>query len=110
MEKEEILSRARQEGILGVDDGAKHMRAHGRVIGRLLFSLVFVVIALLSLITGNPIDAGVRSMFLAYVTGESYMEWKITKSRLLLFFSLAAGFYAVLSLIEAACQLFGVTL
>ena len=110
MEKEEILSRARQEGILRVDEGSKHMRSRGQVIGRLLFSFVFLVIALLSLITGNPIDAGVRAMFLDYVTGEAYMEWSITKNKFLLLFSLGAGVYGAVSLVEAVCHLYGVAL
>ena len=110
MEKEEILAKARQEGTLGMDDGTKHMKDHGRIIGRVMFSFVFVLIAVLSLTTGNPIDAGVRAMFLAYLTGETYIEWKMKKSKLALFLSIALGFNAGLALIEVACNMFGVTL
>lgn len=110
MEKEEILAKARQEGTLGVDDGSKHMRARGRVIGWLLSSVAFLVIAVLSLMTGHPIDAGVRAMFLAYLTGETYMEWNMKKSKLALFLSIALGFNAGLALIDVACKMLGVTL
>lgn len=110
MEKEEILAKARQEGTLGVDDGSKHMRARGRVIGWLLSSVVFLVIAVLSLMTGHPIDAGVRAMFLAYLTGETYMEWNMKKSKLALFLSIALGFNAGLALIDVACKMLGVIL
>lgn len=110
MEKEEILSKARQEGTLGVDDGTKHMKARGRVIGWILSSLVFLVIAALSWITGHSIDAGVRAMFLAYLTGETYMEWNMKKSKLALFLSIALGLNAGLALIEVACKMFGVAL
>lgn len=110
MEKDEILAKARQEGMLGVDDGTKHMKAHGRVIGWLLSSVTFLVIAVLSLMTGHPIDAGVRAMFLAYLAGETYSEWNMKKSKLALFLSIVLGLNAGLALIEVACNLFGVTL
>ena len=51
MTKEEILSKAQQEGTLGVDEGTKHMKNHGRITGQIMFSAVFCVIALLSIIT-----------------------------------------------------------
>lgn len=110
MEKEEILSKARREGILGVDDGTKHMRDHGRVIGRLMFSAVFLVIALLSIMTNHEINDGVRAMFMAYLAGETYTEWRFTKSKWILFFSIALGFSVGISLIEVACNMLGVTL
>ena len=110
MQKDEILSKARQEGLLGVDEGTKHMEDRGRMVGRTLFLFVFVVIGILSLITKNEIDYGVRAMFLAYLSGEAYVVWQFKKSRIYLFWSVAAGFVAVLALIQVGCDLFGAAL
>ena len=66
MKKEDVLSKAQKEGMLGIDEGTKQMKNHGRLIGQAMFSLVFVIIAFLAIITKNKIDYGVRAMFLAY--------------------------------------------
>lgn len=110
MTKEEILSKAQQEGALGVDEGTKHMKNYGRITGQIMFSAVFCVIALLSIITKNQIDYGVRAMLMAYIAGETYVEWKFKKSKVCLFFSIAAGFNTILALIEVACNMLGVSL
>ena len=110
MEKEEILLKARQEGMLGVDEGTKHMKNHGRIIGQIMFSSVFLVIAFLAIVTKHTIDYGVRAMFLAYLAGETYVAWKFKKSKIFLFLSIAAGVTTVLALIEVACSMFGVVL
>ncbi len=110
MKKEEILSKAQREGVLGVDEGTKYMKNHGRVIGQIMFCSVFIVIALLAIMTNNEIDYGVRAMFLAYIVGETYVEWKFKKSKIYLFLSITAGFATILALNEVACNMFGVTL
>ena len=45
MKKEDVLSKAQKEGMLGIDEGTKQMKNHGRLIGQAMFSLVFVIIA-----------------------------------------------------------------
>ena len=47
MKKEDILSKAQKEGMLGIDEGTKQMKNQGRLIGQAMFSFVFVIIALL---------------------------------------------------------------
>ena len=110
MKKEDILSKAQREGMLGVDDGTKQMKNHGRLIGQTIFCFVFVIIALLAIITKNEIDYGVRAMFLGYLTGETFIEWKYKKNKVFLLLSIAASFTTALALIEVACSMFGVTL
>lgn len=51
MKKEDVLSKAQKEGMLGIDEGTKQMKNHGRLIGQAMFSLVFVIIAFLAIIT-----------------------------------------------------------
>ncbi|OUQ42647.1 hypothetical protein B5E65_06765 [Gemmiger sp. An120] len=110
MQKEEILERARQEGVLGIDEETRVMRDKGRLFGKTLFCGVFLVIALLAFAAGREIDYGVRAMFLAYLTGECYAAWRFKRSRLQLFLAAAAGFVTVLALVEVACRMLGVAL
>lgn len=110
MKKEDILSKAQREGMLGIDEGTKQMKNHGRLIGQAMFSFVFVIIALLAIITRNEIDYGVRAMFLGYLTGETFIEWRFKKSKVFLLLSIAAGFTTVFALIEVGCSMFGVAL
>ena len=60
MKKEDVLSKAQKEGMLGIDEGTKQMKNHGRLIGQAMFSLVFVIIAFLAIITKNKIDANCK--------------------------------------------------
>lgn len=108
MKKEDVLSKAQKEGMLGIDEGTKQMKNHGRLIGQAMFSLVFVIIAFLAIITKNKIDYGVRAMFLAYLAGETFIEWKFKNSKVFLLLSIAASFMTILALIEVACNMFGV--
>ena len=48
MKKEDVLLKAQREGMLGIDEGTKQMKNHGRLIGHAMFSLVFIIIALLA--------------------------------------------------------------
>ena len=108
MNKEDILLKARREGMLGIDEGTKQMKNHARLIYQAMFSFVFVIIALLAMITKNQIDYGVRAMFLGYIAGEAFIEWRFNKSKVFLLFLIAASFMTILSLIEVACSMFGV--
>ena len=110
MKKEDILSKAQKEGMLGIDEGTKQMKNQGRLIGIAMFSFVFVIIALLAIITKSEIDYGVRAMFLAYLAGETFIEWRFKKSKVFLLLSIAASFTTILALIGVACSLFGVAL
>lgn len=110
MQKEEILEKARQEGMLGIDEESRAMRDKGRLFGKTLFCGVFLIIALLALAAGREIDYGVRAMFLAYLAGEFYAAWRFKRSRLQLFLAVAAGFTTVLALVEVACRMLGVVL
>lgn len=108
MNKEDILSKAQKEGMLGIDEGTKQMKNQGRLIGQVMFCFVFIIIALLAIITENKIDYGVRAMFLAYLAGETFIEWRFKKSKVFLLISIAASFTTILALIEVACNMFGV--
>ena len=110
MRKEEILERARRESALGLDEETRAIREKGRLLGKTLFAGVFLVIALLSLLTGREIDGGVRALFLAYLAGECYAVWRFRRSRVYLFLAAAAGLVTVLALAEAACRMLGVAL
>lgn len=110
MEKKDILSKAQREGLLGIDEGTKEIKNQGRIVGIALFSLVFIIIALLSIITKHELDYGVRAMFLAYVTGELFMQWKYNESKVFLFLTFTAGFTTILALIEVAFSMLEVTL
>lgn len=110
MNKEDILLKARREGMLGIDEGTEQMKNHARLIGQAMFSFVFVIIALLAMITKNQIDYGVRAMFLGYIAGEAFIEWRFNKSKVFLLFSIAASFMTILFLIEVACSMFGVAI
>lgn len=46
MDKEKILKEARQEGMLGVDEGTKHAKTQGYLLGKAAFVAAYVVIAL----------------------------------------------------------------
>ncbi|CUP39728.1 MULTISPECIES: DUF6442 family protein [Bacillota] len=110
MKKEDILSKAQKEGMLGIDEGTKQMKNQGRLIGQAMFSFVFVIIALLAIITKSEIDYGVRAMFLGYLAGETFIEWRFKKSKVFLLLSIAASFTTILALIGVACSMFGVAL
>lgn len=107
IKKEDILLKAQREGILDIDEGTKQMKNHGRLIGQATFSFVFVVIAFLAVITNNEIDYGVRAMFLGYLAGETFIEWRFKKSKAFLFLWIAASLSTILALIEVACSMFG---
>ena len=65
MDKEKILKEARQEGMLGVDEGTKHAKTQGYLLGKAAFVAAYVVIALFSVITSSELNAGVTAMFVA---------------------------------------------
>ena len=110
MNKEEILKKAKQEGLIGVDDGTRHMQNQGRLFGRMAFTAVYVVIAIFSLITDNEINAGITAMFLACLTGEILSEWKSTKKKVYLFFMLIGAVSTVIALIITISGMFGATI
>lgn len=110
MKKEEILSKARKEGMLGVDDGTKHMRNRGRITAQIMFFSVFFVIVLLAIVTKHKIADEVRALFLSYVAGETYTQWKFTKNKFMLYFAIVLGFSAVLALVDVVCSMYGITL
>ena len=98
MKKEDILSKAQREGMLGVDEVTKQMKSHGRLIGQIMFS------------AKNEIDYGVLAMFLGYLAGETFVEWRFKKNKVFLFLSIVASCTTILALIGVACSMFGVAL
>lgn len=110
MEKGKSLLKAHQEDGGRNEEKEKVMHHCECNIGQIMLCSVFIVIAFLSIVTKTEIDYGVRAMLLAYIAGEVYVKWKYKQSKAYLFLSVAAGFNAILALIEVACSMFGITL
>lgn len=81
MNREEILAKAQQEGLLGVDDGSKYLQNQGRLFGRMAFTLVYIVISSFSLFTQNSMNQTANAMYIAFLSGEFYAQWKEKRSK-----------------------------
>lgn len=81
MNREEILARARQEGMIGVDEGSKHTKNQGRLFGRMSFTLIYIVITSFSLLTQTSSNQTANAMYIAFLTGEFYSQWREKRSK-----------------------------
>ena len=107
MDKDEILFKARAEGAKSVDEGTRHMQDRGRKFALLAFGAVYVIIAVLCLISGNDIDPGVTAMFMASVGGELFAQWRDNRKFGYLLLVLICAASVVFNLIWLGTRMFG---
>ena len=109
MDKGKILEKARQEGILGIDEGTKGRKDLGSVLGRTAFIAAYIVIALFSLITSTQLNMGITAMFMASLTGEAFSEWRLSKKKIYGFLFLVGAATTISALIITICDMYGTT-
>ena len=109
MDKGKILEKARQEGILGIDEGTKGRKDPGSVLGRTAFIAAYIVIALFSLITSTQLNMGITAMFMASLTGEAFSEWRLSKKKIYGFLFLVGAATTISALIITICDMYGTT-
>lgn len=107
MDKDEILFKARAEGAESVDEGTRHMQDRGRKFAQLAFCAVYLIIALLCLISGKDIDPGVTAMFMASVGGELFAQWCDNKKLGYLLLVLICAASVAFNLIFLGMRMFG---
>lgn len=88
MNKEDVLAKAKIEGMLGVDEGTKYAKKQGYLFGKMMFVTVFIVITFFSLITSTEFNTGIIAMFIDSLTGEIFSKWKMSKKLFSSFFFL----------------------
>lgn len=108
MNKEDVLAKAKMEGMLGVDEGTKYAKKQGYLFGKMMFVTVFIVIAFFSLITSTEINTGVIAMFVASLTGEIFSKWKMSKQTIFFVLFLIGVVTTLLALIITICDMHGV--
>ena len=107
MDRERILKEARQEGTLGVDEGTKHAKAQGYLLGKAAFVAAYVVIALFSVITSSELNAGVTAMFVASLTGEAFAGWRQSGKKVYAVLAIIGAVTTVLALVITVCDMYG---
>ena len=110
MNKEEVLTKAKKEGMLGVDEGTKHTKKQGYLFGKMMFVAVYIVIAYFSLITSTELYTGITAMFIASLTGEIFSKWRMSKRTIFFVFFLIGAVTTILALIITICNMYGVTI
>ena len=110
MNREKILEKAKQEGMLGIDEGSKYRKNQGYLFGKMAFLIAYIIIALFSFITSNEINAGVTAMFMASLTGELFSDWRMSKKILFLVLFLICLVTTIVSLIITVCDMHGMTI
>ncbi len=110
MNKEQILEKAKQEGMLGIDEGSKYRKNQGYVFGKTAFLIAYMIIALFSFITSNEINTGVTAMFMATLTGELFSDWRMSKKTLFLILFLISLITTIAALTITVCDMYGVTI
>lgn len=110
MNRQKILEKAQQEGMLGIDEGSKYRKNRGYLFGKMAFLIAYIIIALFSFITSNEINAGVTTMFMASLTGELFSDWRITKKILFFVLFLIGLMTTIAALIITVCDMYGVTI
>ena len=103
MDKEKILKEARQEGMLGVDEGTKHAKTQGYLLGK----AAYVVIALFSVIASSELSAGVTAMFVASLTGEAFAGWRQSGKKVYAVLAIIGAVTTVLALVVTVCDMYG---
>ena len=107
MDKEKILKEARQEGMLGVDEGTKHAKTQGYLLGKAAFVAAYVVIALFSVITSSELNAGVTAMSVASLTGEAFAGWRQSGKKVYAVLAIIGAVTTVLAIVVAVCDMYG---
>ena len=108
MDKEEVLAKAKKEGMLGVDEGTKHTKTQGYLFGKMMFVAVYIVIAFFSLITSTELNTGITAMFIASLTGEMFSKWRMSKRTIFFIFFLIGAVTTTLAVIITICDMYGV--
>ena len=96
MDRDEILRRSREGG---EDEGDIFAENRGRRFGVVGFSLMFAVLQVFDLITGQA-SHNIRALFWCYVSLESWGRYRISSGRILL---ATAVLSAMVSLCDLAC-------
>ena len=109
MNREEILSKARQDGLLGNDEGIKNMRNKGRYLGRLFFTGVYCVITIFGLLTDSSVWE-VQALFLAFLAGELFSEWRFSRKKVYLALTVVSILTVLLMLVAIVSEMFGIVI
>lgn len=107
MNREEILAKAQQEGLLGLDDGSKHVQNRGRLFGRIALTLVYIVITIFSFFTQTSINQTANAMYAAFLTGEFYFQWREKRSKVLFLLLLGGILTTIGATISVIIDMFG---
>lgn len=110
MNKEEVLAKAKKEGMLGIDEGTQYTKKQGYFFGKMMFLVVYIVIAFFSLITSTKLYTGITAMLIASLTGEIFSQWKMSKRTVFFVFFLIGAVTTILALIITICDMYGVTI
>ncbi len=107
MAKKDILLKAQREGMAGVDEGTKQSRNQGRFYGRIGVDLIFVVIALTSLLTGASIPTEASAMFFAGLGGDMYAQWRNQRNPINLVLAFVSAFVVIGNLVLTIRRMMG---
>lgn len=98
MNKEEILSKSRQEN---KDEGMEFIENKGRRIGFSVFCVIFIFIILFNAFNGEQ-SYSVSALFWAFIAGESIPKYKFTRRKIYLVTAVASGIATIASLVSFA--------
>lgn len=110
LDKEEILRKAKEEELCGVDDGSRHKRSQGYLFGNILFTIVYIIIALFSHITSTAVNTGVTAMFISAITGMVFAEWKHSSKKIYLIISIVGLITSIWAVIITVCDMYGLAI
>jgi len=95
MDKEEILKKSRQSH---KDEGIEYAESQGRKIGFIIFSLLFLCIAIFNLFFGESSTFhAVSSLFWAFIAAEGYGKYHFLKRKVYLVTMIAGSIASVVS-------------
>ena len=110
MDREKVLEKAKQEGILGIDDGSKYTKNQGYAFGKTAVIAVYCIVTLFSLITAAELNAGITAMLAAFLSGEVFSEWRVTKKKIYVVLFAIGIVTTILALAITICDMYGVKL
>ncbi|AYE33911.1 DUF6442 family protein [Clostridium septicum] len=96
MNKEEILSKSRQEN---KDEGVEFIENEGRKVGYNVFCIVFIFIVVFNSFIGEQSYA-VFALFSVFMAGESIPKYKLTHKKIDLIIMIVSAIAAIISLVS----------
>lgn len=108
MNKNDILSKAQQEGMTGKDEGTKYSQTQGFRYGVLGVSIVFAILCVTSFFTNSPMPLIAIAMYLSVLCGDVYSAWKYTGKKYMLVLAVITCLITLALVVRSVMEMAGI--